>query len=64
MITAVDARLRDEARRFALRFACPDCASFDDQACKCSLGFPVEPHLDPDLDARTEVVFCKAFELR
>jgi acetone carboxylase gamma subunit len=64
VITAVDDRLRDEARRFALRFACPDCASFDDEARRCSLTFPVDAHIDPDLEGRSEVVFCKAFELR
>lgn len=64
MITAVDARLLEEARRFDLRFACPDCASFDDAATRCSLGFPVAPHLDPKLEDRSEVIFCKAFELR
>jgi hypothetical protein len=68
MILPVDERLRDEARRFRLVFACPDCASFDPgdpaTAPRCSLGFPVAPHVDPSLDGRDEVVFCKAFELR
>ena len=70
MIHRVDARLRDEARRYRLAFACPDCASFDPGAPergeppRCAFGFPVEPHLDPDLGAdRAEVIFCKAFEL-
>jgi hypothetical protein len=64
MIHVVDDRLRDEALRFALRFACPDCVSFDDEARRCSLGFPPEPHLDPRIEEREQVVFCKAFELR
>lgn len=64
MITTVDGRLRDEARRFELRFACPDCASFDDEARRCSLGFPVDDHVDPHIDQRDRIVFCKAFELR
>jgi hypothetical protein len=64
MIHAVDERLRDEARRFHLVFACPDCASHDPEADRCSLGFPNAPHRDPSLDGRAEVVFCKAFELR
>jgi hypothetical protein len=64
MIQVVDGRLRDEARRFHLRFACPDCASFDAEGGRCSLGFPPGPHLDPRIDdARDEIVFCKAFEL-
>ncbi len=64
MIHRVDERLRDEARRFHLAFACPDCASFDPEGDRCSLGFPHEPHRDVGLDDRDEVVFCKAFELR
>jgi len=66
MIHRVDDRLREEARRFRLVFACPDCAAFDPAppASRCSLGFPVEPHADPSLDGRDEVIFCKAFELR
>lgn len=64
MIHPIDERLRDEARRFHLVFACPDCASYDPDGDRCSLGFPHEPHRDPDLGARDEVVFCKTFELR
>lgn len=72
MIHRVDDRLRDEARRFRLAFACPDCAAFDPGeppggavgAPSCSFGFPVAPHLDPSLDGREELIFCKAFELR
>lgn len=64
MIHTVDARLREEARRFDLRFACTDCASFDEEGRRCSLGFPIEPHEDPRIEGRAEVVFCKAFELR
>jgi hypothetical protein len=44
-------------------FACPDCVSFDPEGGGCSLGFPNEMHRDPSLDERSEVIFCKAFEL-
>lgn len=64
MIHTVDDRLREEAARFQLRFACPDCASFDEEHRACSLGFPPEPHLDPEIGLREVVTFCKAFELR
>ncbi len=64
MIHRVDDRLREEARRFRLAFACPDCASYDPEGDRCSLGFPHEPHLDASLDSRAEVIFCKAFELK
>ncbi|WP_437673340.1 hypothetical protein [Sorangium sp. So ce131] len=76
MIQHLDDRLREEARRYRLVFACPDCASFDPGepdrdgaapaggAPRCSLGYPVAPHLSQDLDGRDEIVFCKAFELR
>jgi hypothetical protein len=66
MIHRVDQKLREEARRFRLIFACPDCASFDpgsaDSPERCSLGYPHEPHRDPGLEGRAEVTFCKAFE--
>jgi hypothetical protein len=68
MIHRIDDRLRDEARRFRLVFACPDCASFDvgheGGGERCALGFPHQPHRDAGLDGRAEVTFCKAFELR
>lgn len=83
MIHRLDDRLREEARRYRLVFACPDCASFDPgelgddvrsgdpgqrahagRTPRCSLGYPVAPHLDRALDHRDEIVFCKAFELR
>lgn len=64
MIHRVDDRLRDEARRFRLAFACGDCASFDPDGDRCSLGYPNEAHRDAGLDGRAEVVFCKTFELR
>jgi hypothetical protein len=75
MIHPVDDRLLDEARRFRLLFACPDCASFDPEGIdpgapaegaprgRCSLGYPNAMHRDPSLQGRAEVVFCKAFEL-
>lgn len=62
MITRVDERLREEARRFRLVFSCRDCAHFDDARAECSLGFPNEAHRSPEL-AGERVVFCKAFEL-
>ncbi|WP_437620820.1 hypothetical protein [Sorangium sp. So ce1151] len=82
MIHHLDDRLREEARRYRLVFACPDCASFDPaesddrddrddrdaappgRAPRCSLGYPVAPHMSRSLDDRDEVIFCKAFELR
>ncbi|AUX25952.1 hypothetical protein SOCEGT47_065050 [Sorangium cellulosum] len=77
MIHPLDDRLREEARRFRLVFACPDCASFDPSGpgeperdepggarARCALGYPVAPHVSRSLDGRDEIVFCKAFELR
>ena len=64
MRTQVDDRLRREAARFSLRFACDDCAHFDadvDGGGRCSLGYPAAPRRDaleaPDLE------LCKSFEL-
>ncbi|HVK67894.1 MAG TPA: hypothetical protein VM694_25715 [Polyangium sp.] len=64
MIHPVDERLRQEARRFRLVFTCGDCAQYDPEGDRCSLGYPHVMHKEPDLDARDEVVFCKTFELR
>ena len=63
MIHRVDERLREEARRFRLVFACPDCVEFDPDGERCALGYPIAPHRDASLEARDEVIFCKAFEL-
>jgi hypothetical protein len=64
MIHRVDDCLREEARRVRLVFACPDCAHFDPDADRCSLGYPCDVHKESILEAREEVVFCKYFELR
>lgn len=61
MKTAVDARLRLEAARFALRFACDDCAHFDRERARCAHGYPPAPRRDA-LDADT-IELCKEFEL-
>lgn len=62
MRTPVDATLRDEAARFALRFRCDDCAYFAPELATCSHGFPTAEHRLPL--AAEEVVFCKEFELQ
>jgi hypothetical protein len=59
--TAVDERLRAEAARFSFRFACDDCAHFDEHAARCSLSYPAAPRrsaLTQDV-----VELCKGFEL-
>jgi hypothetical protein len=63
MRVLVDDRLRAEAERYRLVFACPACASFCPDSGACSLGYPNEEHIDERLESRAEVVFCKAFEL-
>jgi hypothetical protein len=30
---------------------------------RCSLGYPNQEHLDPAIEPKSEVVFCKVFEL-
>ena len=62
MKTIVDAQLRDEAKRFLLRYRCDDCAHFDAEGARCVHGYPTEEHrrgIDADV-----IVFCKEFELR
>ena len=61
MKTLVDARLREEAARYALRFACEDCAHFDPGSSRCSLEYPAAPRRDALLSEQLEL--CKEFEL-
>jgi hypothetical protein len=67
--TRVTLALRDEARRFALRYACADCAHFDadgdprdPQKGACGEGWPDRVERDA-IELRDEVVFCKEFEI-
>ena len=60
MRTRVDLQLTDEAKKFALRFACEDCVHFDDQL-RCEHGYPAAPR-QADLQLE-EIVFCKDFEI-
>jgi len=66
--TRVDARFREEAARYALRFACEDCAHFDPAGERCSLEYPASPRRDallapPARDETPELELCKEFEL-
>jgi hypothetical protein len=59
--TPVDDRLRDEASRFAFRFACDDCAHFDERRSLCSLAYPARPRRNALEETYLEL--CKSFEL-
>jgi hypothetical protein len=63
--TLVDARLRDEAERYAFRFACDDCVHFDERgrggAGCCSLRYPAEPRRTALEQEHLQL--CKEFEL-
>jgi hypothetical protein len=59
--TRADDRLRAEAERFSLRFACEDCAHFDAARDACSHGYPPAPRRSQLFDR--DLVFCKEFEL-
>ena len=61
MRTRVDPQLREEAEKFAFRFACDDCAHFEAAAGSCSLSFEAAPRRDAL--SRTHLELCKAFEL-
>ncbi len=61
--TLIDPRLREEARRFALRFTCVDCVHFEVEGQACANGYPNRVHLAVDLDADAGLEFCKEFEL-
>jgi hypothetical protein len=59
--TLVDARLIDEAERFALRFSCEDCAHFAGES--CVHGYPTTLHRRALLRPGSVLSFCKEFEL-
>jgi len=63
MKSPLDARLRGEARRFALRFSCEDCAHFDVRRQACVHGYPEGPRQMQLHGGSDELVFCKEFEL-
>lgn len=67
MRTPADHRLRDEAQRFALRFACDDCAHFDADNIRCAHEYPLEPRRDAlamiGPNEPPPIAFCKEFEL-
>jgi hypothetical protein len=63
--TPIDVRLREEAARYAFRFACEDCIHFNPQRERCSLAFPPSPRrgvLDLAVPA-DGLELCKSFEL-
>jgi hypothetical protein len=61
----IDARLRIEAARFVFRFACEDCAHFDEGRQRCSLGYPAAPRREAldRVEAESGMDLCKEFEL-
>ena len=63
MRTRVDGELRDEAKRFRLRFACEDCAHYAAETDGCANGYPNVAHRRIALSDVTELEFCKEFEL-
>jgi hypothetical protein len=61
--TLIDQNLRQEAKRFELRFTCGDCAHFASERRACAHGYPTVAHLEVDLEAEASLEFCKEFEL-
>ena len=61
MKTRVTLRFLDEARRFALRYACDDCAHFF-SAHGCAHGYPLGERRGRTLAEDDELSFCKEFE--
>jgi hypothetical protein len=61
--TLIDPNLRDEAKRFELRFTCGDCAHFAAERQACANGYPTRAHLGVDLETEESLEFCKEFEL-
>ncbi|MFO7180234.1 MAG: hypothetical protein DIU78_016155 [Pseudomonadota bacterium] len=63
MKTRITPAFREEAERFRLVFTCENCAHFDPESAGCGNGYPTEPHHRVDLVTRSELEFCKTFEL-
>ncbi|HMR06546.1 MAG TPA: hypothetical protein PKA88_12235 [Polyangiaceae bacterium] len=63
MQSKVDATFRAQAKRYALRFCCEDCAHFELERERCAHEYPTEDHRRRDLEKSEVVVFCKEFEL-
>ena len=68
MRTPVTLRLLDEARRFALRYACDDCVHFVVASAssaadeRCAQGYPLGERSARALVVGDELAFCKEFE--
>ncbi len=63
----MNARFRDEARRFDLRFCCEDCANWHPDREACSILYPSEPHRRTHVDQLEDgerLYFCKMYEPR
>ncbi len=63
MRTLIDSRLREEARRFELRFTCESCVHFAEARRACANEYPTDAHLHVDLDHGEALEFCKELEL-
>jgi hypothetical protein len=63
METRVDRRLQEEAKVFAFRFECEQCAYFVEPSGRCAEGFPNGMHRAGRLASVDRLVFCKRFEL-
>ncbi len=63
MKTVVDDRLRREAARFDLKYACEHCVHFDPPSGACAEGYPNAGHRDVRVETAAVLEFCKSFEL-
>ena len=65
MRTTVDAELREQTARYALRCCCEECVYLDATTDCCAHEWPTAEHRRARLASRetTQVVFCKEFEL-
>lgn len=66
MRTPVTPELVEEARAFALRWACEHCAHFgsagEEARERCGNGWPNDEHREARLRAGGAIAFCKEFE--
>ncbi len=63
MLSVVDERFVEQAKRFSLRFTCESCAHYDPDTGGCGNGYPNQPHRAIEIERVRELAFCKEFEL-
>ena len=66
MWVTMDARFREERKKFNLKESCEDCRHFCLERKRCAVIYPVDPHLKASFENASDgdrIFFCKMFEV-